>query len=114
MTPILVVDNTNRVVCRGHFRQAGSRIDAHLRFENLASTAPESVEERAARTVADIDNQVRARLAAVEARIKREVRWERARRTAVGLGIVFGLIAGAWLLFIAVVWALAAAFGFSL
>jgi fatty acid desaturase len=110
LTPILVVDNSRRVVCRGHFSQDGTRIQAHLRFEDLIPSAQLS----AARTVAEINNQVRARLEAVERRVRRDLWRARLWSAARGILIILGLIGGAWFLFSGLVWLVATVFGFSL
>jgi hypothetical protein len=110
MTPILVVDNSNRVLCRGHFTQEGPRIEAHLRFMDLAGgdepTQAATRATTAARTVAEINSQVRARLEAVDRRRRRQ----EIRRAILGAvkacAIWLALMAGAWILLGLLIWAL--------
>jgi hypothetical protein len=116
MTPVLVVDNSGRVVCRGHIKAEPGRATAHLQFARLEVPLPAPPDDAAAaRTVAEIRAQVRERREAAGRRRRRQLFRSAILRGAKSAGIVLGgLVAGVWVVFFGIIRAIAAAFGFSL
>jgi hypothetical protein len=114
MTPVLVVDNNGRMVCRGQIQTEGGRSMVHLQFAELAAASPGPGPAAAARQVAEIQHQVRRQLEAVDRRRRREVIVAGIGHATKVLGIIVALAAAGWGVVFGGAWALAHSFGFSL
>jgi hypothetical protein len=113
MTPVLVVDNTGRVICRGEIKGEGARATARLEFAEISSTSP-ARKRAAARTIAEINIEVRRRLEDADRRRRRQLILRIVLHGLRALAILAGLVLLAWAVVIALAIAIAAAFGFGL
>jgi len=101
MTPILVVDNGNRIIGRGHIKTGPGQASAHLTFNDSAWPTQEQ-QERAARTIAEININVRRRLEAVDRRRRRQVLLARAGQVLKAAGTVVGFVVLSWVVVLSV------------